>query len=81
MENVNNPQPSQPQIVYVKEEKSTGVALLLTIFFGPLGLLYVSVVGGLVLTVISLLLFWTVFVPIICWVAAIIWAVIATNKK
>lgn len=82
MEEPNNPvanQP-QPQIVYVKEQKSTGMALLLTILFGPLGLLYVSIPGGIVLSILCLLLFWTGIVPIICWIVSIIWAVVGIKK-
>ena len=82
MEELNNPvanQP-QPQIVYVKEQKSAGTALLLTILFGPLGLLYVSVAGGIVLSILSLLLVWTVIVPVICWIVSIIWAAVGIKK-
>lgn len=85
MEELNNPNPAvsqpQPQVILIKEQKSVGTALLLTIFFGPLGLLYVSVAGGLILTLISVFLFWTVIVPIICWIAAVIWAVVGIKKQ
>lgn len=34
------------QATLLMNQKSTGVALLLTFFFGPLGLFYSSVMGG-----------------------------------
>lgn len=70
----------QPQVVYVQTPKSRGTALLLTILFGPLGLLYISIAGGIILTLLAVLLSWTVIVPIICWVASIIWAVVGTKS-
>ena len=73
--------PPQPQVVLIKEQKSVGTALLLTILFGPLGLLYVSVAGGLVLSLLSVLLFWTVIVPVICWIAAVIWAAVGIKNQ
>ncbi len=78
--NVPNQPNYQQNIIVVGKQKSTGTAILLTFLFGPLGLLYVSVVGGLVLTAISLLLFWTVLVPVVCWIASIIWAAVAANN-
>lgn len=35
----------QRQVMVVRQTKSVGVAILLTIFFGPLGMLY-STIGG-----------------------------------
>jgi hypothetical protein len=41
--------------VVVKSTKSTGVAILLTLVLGPIGLFYASVTGGLVMTLIPFL--------------------------
>lgn len=38
------------QFVIVKSPKSTGIAILLTLLFGPIGLFYASVAGGIILT-------------------------------
>ncbi len=38
------------QFVIVKSHKSTGIAILLTLLFGPIGLFYASVAGGIILT-------------------------------
>jgi hypothetical protein len=51
--------------------KSRVVSLLLTLFFGPLGLLYTSVVGGLLLTAAAVLTAFTFVGPLVCWVFAI----------
>lgn len=74
--------PSAPtQVVLVGRSKSVGLAFLLAFFLGPLGLLYASVMGGILMFFISLVLF--VFLPIIgaviAWVICIIWAVSAAN--
>lgn len=43
---------SPPQTTIILDQpKSVGVALILKILFGPLGLLYASVAGGLILIV------------------------------
>ena len=46
---------SQPNIIIAPSTKSVGLAIVLTIFFGPLGLFYASVIGGLIM----------IFIPII----------------
>lgn len=38
------------QFVLTKSYKSTGIAILLTLIFGPMGLFYASVIGGLTMT-------------------------------
>jgi hypothetical protein len=78
MENTYNSQ--QPNVIMVGKQKSSGTAILLTVLFGPLGLLYVSIPGGLVLTLITLVLSWTIIVPIVCWIASIIWAAMGANS-
>ena len=49
-----NPQP-QTIIIVGQNRKSTGVAFLLSFFFGPLGLFYASVTGGLVKLLVSVI--------------------------
>jgi len=48
METLNQNQPIQETIVFIGKQKSVGVAFALAFFFGPLGLLYASVTGGVV---------------------------------
>ena len=51
--------------------KSRTTSLILTVLFGPLGLLYSSIVGGILLTLIAVVSAPTVVGPIICWLLAI----------
>jgi hypothetical protein len=79
------PQPIQQNIIVMGKAKSVGVAFLLTFLFGPLGLLYASVIGAIVMFLISLL-FVFLFFPglIVSWIVCIIWACVAAdqaNKK
>ena len=79
MENSNQPQ----KIVVVSAgEKSLVAAILLTLFFGPLGLFYASItggvvmlVGGIVFTIITLGFGLLIVYPI-----CIVWAIVATNS-
>jgi len=90
------PQPWYPPygsttIVTIATPKSVGVAFLLTFFFGPLGMLYSTVsgalimlgiwlVGGIVVGIITLGLAWMIWVPAI-WVASIIWGCTAAGNQ
>lgn len=42
-----------PQTIVIVERKSVLLAFLLTLFFGPLGMLYSTVAGALIMLVIS----------------------------
>jgi hypothetical protein len=68
--------------------KNVGIAAILTFFFGGLGLLYVSIIAGLIATVIEIVIFivgfftvgigWLIFIP---WhIFCIILAVVMTNS-
>lgn len=69
-------------IMFLAQKKSMGVALILSFLFGPLGLLYSSVVGGVVMIVVSLLVALVTlgFGLIITWPICMIWAAVATNS-
>ena len=51
--------------------KSRGVSLALTILFGPLGLLYSTIAGAVILTFLAIISAVTVVGPLVCWVLAI----------
>lgn len=80
---MSNFAPNQPQrqVVIVKAPKSVGVAVALTFFFGPLGLLYSSVMGGLIMLAVTFLvvLFTAGLGLIITHPICIIWGVVAAN--
>jgi hypothetical protein len=44
-----------PQMVIVSNEKSAGVAAMLAFFFGPLGMLYSTALGALVMFIVNIL--------------------------
>ena len=52
--------------------KSQAAGFLLTFFLGPLGLLYSSIVAGVILLVIAVAGFYTIIAPIACWVLSMI---------
>lgn len=72
---------TQQNITVIGKQKSVGTAFLLAFLFGPLGLLYASVTGGLIMIVVSIVLgIVTLGVGfILTWIISIIWAVVAAN--
>ena len=62
--------------------KSLAGALLLSIFFGPVGLLYASTLGGLVMIILGGITVSSLLpVPMmIVWLGSCVWSVVATNK-
>ena len=75
---------SQPQA-----PKSMLAAVLLTIFFGPVGLLYASITGGLILLLIDVLLIpFSVFTFglgsigfLLVHIASVVWSMLAVAGK
>ena len=74
-------------VIAIGRQKSVGVALILAFLFGPLGMLYstvlgallmaaVIVVGGILVTGVTFGLGLAVFIPA-CWLVCIVWAGIA----
>ncbi len=61
--------------------KSLAGALLLSIFFGPIGLLYATTLGGIVMIILGCVTVSSLLpVPIIIvWLGSCIWSVVATN--
>lgn len=78
MENTSEPK----KIVVVTSQKSLVASILLTLFFGPLGLFYSSVTGGVVMLILSIIvsIFTLGFGLLITFPICIIWGVIATNQ-
>lgn len=71
-----------PVIVVPSQEKSMGVALLLTFFFGPLGLLYVRVLSAILWMAVSIVLIPLTFglaLPLI-WVLCMLDSLLATGS-
>lgn len=71
--------PTTTTIIIAQPEKSVIAAFLLTLLFGPLGLLYATI-GGVIFLIIVAMILGTVTLGIgalITWPIAMIWAVIA----
>lgn len=62
--------------------KSVAGALLFSLFLGPIGLLYASTLGGVVMMIFGVIIFPTKLpVPIVLvWVGSCIWSVAAVNR-
>jgi hypothetical protein len=73
---------SEPQVVIAKTEKSVGLALLLTLLFGPLGMLYSTVTGGLVMIVVTIVVGMFTFGIglILLWPIYLIWGAMAAHN-
>ena len=71
-----------PAYVLVAPPKSVGVAILLTVFFGPLGMLYSTVPGALVMMFVSFVLaIMTAGISFfITWPVCIIWGAMAADS-
>jgi hypothetical protein len=71
-----------PPYIVVRPPKSVGLAILLTVFFGPLGMFYSTVPGAFVMMFMSFVLFFmtaglSVFIT---WPICIIWGAMAADS-
>ncbi len=80
--NANPQNVSQTIVISNQSKKSTGVAFILAFLFGPLGLLYASILGGFIMFFITLISWFVLPLigAIFCWVGCIIWAIVAVNQ-
>ncbi len=62
--------------------KNLAGALLFSVFLGPIGLLYASTVGGVVMIILGFIVVSSLLpVPIILvWLASCVWSVVAVNR-
>ena len=69
----------QPTVV--TPTKSVGVSILLTIFLGPLGMLYSTIAGALIMFIVSVIgiIFTAGLSLIITWPICIIWGAVAVT--
>jgi hypothetical protein len=78
---------TQAAIILTKT-KNMALAVILTILFGGLGLFYASIVGGIVMTVLEIIIVIAGFVTVgIAWllipllhIINLIWAIVAVKK-
>jgi hypothetical protein len=66
-----------------EDHKSVGAALVLTFLFGPLGLLYSSVIGGLLLIVVGGVVFVATLglAGLIIWPLSMVWGAVAASNQ
>lgn len=69
-------------VVVTRSPKSVGISIALTLFFGPLGMFYSTIIGAIVMSIITLIvgIFTMGIGLIIIWPINVIWAAIATNS-
>ena len=73
-------------VVITKLPKSMGISIALTLFFGPLGMFYSTILGAIVMIIIDIIvgLLTLGLGLLVTWPIQVIWAAIATsmyNKK
>lgn len=73
-------------VVITKSPKSMGISIALTLFFGPLGMFYSTILGAIVMIIIDIIvgIFTFGLGLLVTWPIQVIWAAIATsmyNKK
>jgi hypothetical protein len=75
--------PALAPVIIIQQPKSAGLALLLTLLFGPLGMLYSTVGGALLMLMASAALFFVLgpFAGCLVWPICLIWAVGATGSS
>ena len=81
--NVNVYQQAVPYApVVVMQQKSVAVALLLTFFFGPLGMFYSTISGAVVMLIVSVVLFVLTLglSTLITWPICMIWGAVAASQ-
>lgn len=63
-------------------QKSVPLAIILTIIFGPLGLLYSSILGAIVMLVVTLIISIFIFGSgfLFTWPVCVIWAYFSVKK-
>lgn len=75
--------PAAPPPTALVKDKSVGAALVLTFFFGPIGLLYASVLGAFLLFVLGVAIGIVTFGvgDIFIWAASMVWGAVAASNK
>lgn len=75
------PQPGAPAVIFMPM-KNVGVAAALAFLFGPIGLLYATLSGGLIMMAVSLVVgVLTLGLGLLLtWPASIVWAIMAAKK-
>lgn len=70
-------------VVQLDKPKSVFAAFFLAFLFGPLGLLYASIAGGIIMTILALITvpLTAFFAALVIWPICMIWAVVAALRS
>ena len=82
-ENVSTPKSETKIVVVESSKKSVGLALLLTLLFGPIGMLYSTILGAVIMLIVSSVVgFFTFGIGLlVTWPIQLIWAALAASRK
>ena len=71
-----------PQRIVVVATKNAGLAILLAVLFGPLGLLYSTVIGAIVMFIVNIIagVFTLGFGLLLTWPICGVWAYVAVKS-
>jgi uncharacterized membrane protein YdbT with pleckstrin-like domain len=72
----------QPQKIVVTPTKSVGISIMLTVLFGPFGMLYSTIWGAIIMGIIALVVgVLTLGIGLlVIWPICILWGALATNS-
>lgn len=72
---------ARPNTIIIRAPKSQGLGLLLTFLLGPIGLLYATTLGGLILAPLDFVIgiFTFGIGALVTWPLAILWSIIAIS--
>ena len=72
---------TQPSVIVINQ-KSIVLALILTFFFGPFGMLYSTIIGGIIMLILTGLVgFFTAGIGLFfMWPVQMLWAALAANN-
>jgi len=73
--------PASQTTIHVHTSKSPGIAIILTVLFGPLGMFYSTISGGFIMSIITIIvgIFTFGFGLIVTWPICILWAALAAK--
>lgn len=69
-------------VVVVMSTKSVGISIILTLLFGPIGMFYSTIAGGIIMLIVSLIVGVATigFGLIVTWPICVIWGAIAASS-
>jgi uncharacterized Tic20 family protein len=70
------------QALVAASTKSMGISIILTILFGPLGMLYSTIIGAIIMVMITVItgVVTLSFGLFLIWPICIVWGAMATNR-